>query len=83
MDLQGTSRSSEAVLELVDALFAHPSFLDPNLTRESFAEGKDDSFTLSVMYLPTVDSDEARPAVEEEDGRSPVVESPMSMEGGE
>jgi len=43
VDLQGTTRSPEAVLELVDALFAHPSFFDPDLTRESFAAGQDNS----------------------------------------
>lgn len=52
VDLQGTTRSPEAVLELVDALFAHPSFIDPDLTRESFAAGQDNSFALSVFYLP-------------------------------
>ncbi len=53
VDLQGTSRSPEAVLELVDALFAHPSFFEPNLTREAFAEGQGNSFVLSVLYLPS------------------------------
>ena len=52
VDLQGTSRSPEAVLELVDALFAHASFFEPNLTREAFAEGQGNSFVLSVLYLP-------------------------------
>jgi hypothetical protein len=59
VDLQGTTRSPEAVLELVDALFAHPSFFDPNLTRESFAAGQDNSFSLSVFYLPGRAEEEA------------------------
>jgi hypothetical protein len=83
VDLQGTSRSPEAILELVDALFAHPSFFDPDLTRESFAEGQEGSFVLSVLYLPTVESDAERFEVDEEAGQAPVVESLESMEGGE
>jgi len=99
VDLHGTSRSPEAVLELVDALFAHPSFFDPDLTRESFAEGQPDNFVLSVVYLPTrgggeeplresVGTDpaaarEERPDVDEEGGLNPVVETLESTEGGE
>lgn len=83
VDLLGTSRSPEAVLELVDSLFAHPSFFDPDLTRESFAEGQEDSFVLSVLYLPAVDSGEESLDVDEEAGQALVVESLESMEGGE
>jgi Tfp pilus assembly protein PilN len=54
VDLQGTSRTPEAVLELVDGLFAHPSFLDPNLSRESLADDRRASFVLTVLYLPSV-----------------------------
>jgi Tfp pilus assembly protein PilN len=99
VDLQGTSRSPEAVLELVDALFAHPSFFDPDLTRESFAEGQADNFVLSVVYLPTRDGGEEplrksegtdsaaareeRPDVDEEGSLNLVVETLESTEGGE
>lgn len=83
VQLQGTSRSPEAILELVDALFAHPSFFDPDLARESFAAGQDASFVLSVMYLPTVESSAERLEVDEEVGRVPVAESPESMERDE
>lgn len=83
VDLQGTSRSPDAVLEMVDALFAHPSFFDPDLTRESLAEGQEASFVLSVLYLPTVASGEERLDLEEQNGQAPVVESLEPMEGGE
>ena len=53
LDLRGTSRSPEAILEFIDALFAHPRFFEPDLTRESLAEGQENSFTLSVLYLPS------------------------------
>jgi Tfp pilus assembly protein PilN len=99
VDLQGTSRSPEAALELVDALFAHPSFLDPNLTRESFSEGQENSFVLSVLYLPGRASEEdptpstpvAEPfevgvedsVVEQEADQDTVVESLETVEGSE
>ena len=98
VDLQGTSRSPEAVLQLVDALFAHPSFLAPDLSRESFSEGQEGSFVLSVLYLPTLESGElplhdtaTEPvdvgqepsAVDEEAGQAPLMEDADSMEGGE
>ncbi len=98
VDLQGTSRSSESVLEMVDALFAHPSFFDPDLTRESFTEGQASSFVLSVLYLPadesgedqtseselteSVGAEEESPDVDGEGGVVPLAEIPESTEGG-
>jgi Tfp pilus assembly protein PilN len=98
VDLQGTSRTPEAVLEMVDALFAHPSFFDPDLTRESFAEGQENSFVLSVLYLPAHGSygrqqsesevtvpaaaEEENPDVEGEGGLDPHAEMPTLLEGG-
>jgi Tfp pilus assembly protein PilN len=99
VDLQGTTRSPEAVLELVDALFAHPSFFDPDLTRESFADGQDNSFSLSVFYLPgrageevfqegpldTMPAEaEAAPVdAGEESDQDPVTQGQVSMEDSE
>lgn len=99
VDLQGTTRSPEAVLELVDALFAHPSFFDPDLTRESFADGQDNSFSLSVFYLPgrageevsqegsldtmPVEGEEAPLDAGEEVDQDPVTQGQVSMEDSE
>lgn len=51
--LAGVAREPEAVLELIDALFADPAFRDPNLHQEAFRDGEV-HFTLDVIYLPAV-----------------------------
>lgn len=99
VDLQGTSRDPEAALELVDALFAHPSFFDPDLSRESAAEGQENTFNLSVLYLPprigdggslsgpvgTEPAEAGEESLEVVDEGDPdaVTESTESMGGGE
>ncbi len=59
LDIGGSARSGEALLEFVDALFAHPSFRDPNLASESRQSGEVTEFVLSVVYLPGRSSEEA------------------------
>lgn len=51
LTLQGVARSDEGLLGLIDALFAHPRFRDPNPSRETEREGQQ-QFSLSVIYLP-------------------------------
>lgn len=51
--LQGHARDGEAILELVDALFADPAFETPDLAQES-RQGAEVQFSLSVTYLPEV-----------------------------
>lgn len=51
--ITGISRQPEAVLELIDALFADPAFRDPDPHGETFRDGST-SFTLDVVYLPDV-----------------------------
>lgn len=51
LSMQGRARSGEAILELVDALFADPAFTDPNLSRET-RQGGEVAFDLTVVYLP-------------------------------
>jgi len=53
LSMQGSARDGDAILELVDALFADPAFEDPNLNQEARQQGEI-SFTLSVTYLPQV-----------------------------
>lgn len=52
VELVGETRSNAAVLEFVDALFAHPSFITPDLLRESQQQEGLTQFSLSVIYLP-------------------------------
>jgi Tfp pilus assembly protein PilN len=49
----GVARRPEAVLELLDALFADAAFRGPDLHQETFQSGEV-SFTLDVVYLPKV-----------------------------
>lgn len=51
--LVGVAREPEAVLELIDAMFADAAFRDPDLHQESFRAGEV-QFTLDVVYLPAV-----------------------------
>jgi len=53
LSMQGSARDGDAILRLVDALFADPAFEDPNLNQEARQQGEI-SFTLSVTYLPQV-----------------------------
>ncbi len=50
LGIRGTARSSEVVLEFVDALFGHPSFRAPNLISESLQQSSLIDFSLSVIY---------------------------------
>jgi hypothetical protein len=52
LQIDGQARSDEAILELVDNLFAHPAFAEPNLTHETHEGGGLIRFNLSVVYLP-------------------------------
>lgn len=64
--LSGESRSDEALLALVDSLFDHPAFRDPDLQREAKAEGSRLRFDLTVDYLPAVAAEAAAEAPAEE-----------------
>jgi Tfp pilus assembly protein PilN len=50
--LAAEARDAEAMLELVDRLFAHPAFDSPDLHRESRERGGEVAFRLTVTYRP-------------------------------
>ena len=53
LHLTGIAESDEALLELLDNLFAHPAFDSPQLPNEvRRPEGV--SFSLNVLYLPGI-----------------------------
>jgi Tfp pilus assembly protein PilN len=62
--ISGVARQPEAVLELIDALFADAAFRDPDLHQENFRSGEV-QFTLDVIYLPRVAEALADGAAEE------------------
>jgi Tfp pilus assembly protein PilN len=66
--IEGVARRDEALLELLDALFADPAFTDPNLAREA-RDNAELRFALSVVYLPAV-AEAAVPA----DGAGPPAD---------
>lgn len=54
LKIVGEAKTDEALLELLDRLFAHSAFRDPNLEREARQEGRWLRFDLLVSYLPEV-----------------------------
>ncbi|MEJ2085415.1 MAG: hypothetical protein P8Y44_07020 [Acidobacteriota bacterium] len=52
--------SNQSILEFVDALFDHPSFVSPDLSSEARRQEGLDQFSLEVIYLPDRDP-EAEP----------------------
>lgn len=68
LGIRGTAKSSEVVLEFVDALFGHSSFRAPNLISESLQDSRMVDFSLNVIYA-------AREA-EAEPGGSDTAEPP-------
>ena len=68
IDLRGSARTTDEILELVDNLFAHPVFTLPNLMGESERDDGSLEFSLEVLYLPTAglpETTEAASAVED------------------
>lgn len=79
--LDGVARTGEAVLELVDNLFAHPAFADPSPTSESRRQnGLEIGFNLTVVYLPDVVAAEEGPEASAQG--SAVTAEPAETEPG-
>ena len=55
LEIVGAARRDDAILELLDALFADPAFEDPNLASESKQQGEV-RFNLSATYLPATEA---------------------------
>jgi hypothetical protein len=59
LGIQAEARSDEAILELVDALFADRDFERPNLIQQAAAEGGLVRFSLDTIYRPPAALDTA------------------------
>ena len=59
IELNGRAESGEQLLELVDSLFDHSSFLVPNLVSENENEDFTLDFSLSVLYKPAASASDA------------------------
>ena len=56
LEMRGVAKSSEALLEFVDRLYADASFQTPNLTQEAKMAGGFLRFSLSARYLAGVEA---------------------------
>jgi cell division protein FtsB len=74
----GAARSGESLLELVDAMFAHPAFEEPKLYREALDDGVL-RFDVSVVYLPYADDEPEATAAGDEGAGTPAA---APTEGG-
>jgi hypothetical protein len=68
MRITGEAEETEALLEFVDRLFAHPAFDRPNLSRESAKKDDKIQFDLTVDYLPQVAAQPGLLAAADESG---------------
>ena len=55
LELRGVAEGGEDILALLDALFTHPAFRDPNLSREDRRQDGLTDFVLEVSYLREAD----------------------------
>jgi len=90
LDIRGQAKSSQALLEFLDRLFAHPAFDDPDLHQEQVSQDRQGiEFSISTNYRPDAgDSDgaavgEPAPASVEGDGAPPSETSGDAPETGE
>lgn len=51
LGIVGVARTPEAQLEFIEALFAHPAFRNPDLSRDSISDGQI-RFDMTTVYLP-------------------------------
>jgi len=72
LTINGEAKSDEALLQLVDHLFAHPAFEEPDLTRESREEDDLVKFDVKALYLPSGPVHPAPLLEEKADGKAPA-----------
>ena len=83
LEIRGAARTDAALLEFVDRLFEHDSFLAPNLLSESRDESGRYDFALTVVYHPSAAGEEApgdggaepSPQASDPDGDEPAAEA--------
>lgn len=56
LGISGRARNDEALLQLIDRLFEHPSFTRPNLSSEKRLKGRELGFSMTVTFLPEVEA---------------------------
>ncbi len=81
LQIQGAAKSGEALLELVDALFAAPAFRRPDLSQEAVEEGQLSNFDLTVIYMPEAAAAAAVPEAEPAPAADAVAEAAGPADG--
>jgi len=77
LTIHGLAKSDEELLTFVDRLFAHDSFDEPDLSRETRADVNDPlEFDVNVTYIPGGKS--GRPVIEEAAPSPEIVEVPAA-----
>ncbi|MEM9558319.1 MAG: hypothetical protein AAGC60_28965 [Acidobacteriota bacterium] len=76
LELPGLARNEQAMLDFVDALYEHPHFLDPFLSRETRERSGEVRFNVSVTYLVE------RPSLEPSSSPDPDVAAADTAEDG-
>ncbi|HVS63009.1 MAG TPA: hypothetical protein VMT85_05820 [Thermoanaerobaculia bacterium] len=80
LSISAQAEDGEAMLELIDRLFAHPAFDRPNLIRET-GDGSTVGFQLDVLYQPDLESTaRAQAAGEPRQGDGPETTAAASLE---
>lgn len=84
------SKGEEAVDQLVDNMFSHPAFDEPDYTRETRGEKESDNdvvrFDLTVIYIPGVEARTGtgrEPAIEVEEDETPPATPPAGEPAAE
>lgn len=80
LSIRGEARSDEAVLDLVDALFADPAFEHPNLSQQATTNEGLVEFQLDTVYnAPELPGGQAVPAPEAEDAGTQPASGPEPL----
>lgn len=89
LTLQVEAKSDVEVDQLVDNMFSHPAFDDPDYSRETRAEEESDDvvrFDLTVIYIPGVEArtgTDREPAIEVEEDETPPATPPAGEPAAE
>ena len=81
VDMKGSARTTEELLELVDNFFAHASFTLPNLTGENQRDDGSLEFNLNVLYLPSALPDESAETPESTVEEATMLTDPVGGDG--
>lgn len=83
LQIDAEARNDEAILEMIDALFADPAFEDPNLLQQREGENGVIGFDVEVLYRPPSAREDTPLAAEELDATADREPADAEGDGGE